>query len=104
MQQGNKGLNPDPNYTVLVVFGTFGLAYNQVRPDVVQMIEQARTELDNAKRDQLYRQIQRAMYDDMAEFILYRQEYIWGVRDRVVGFVPRPDWQTRVFGLDVKES
>jgi hypothetical protein len=42
------------------------------------------------------------MYDDMAEFILYRQEYIWGVRERVSGFVPRTDWQTRVFPLDVQ--
>jgi peptide/nickel transport system substrate-binding protein len=104
VQQGNKGLNPDPNYTVLVVYGTFGLAYADERPDVVEMIEQARSELDDARRDELYRQIQREMYDDMAEFILYRQEYIWGVRDRVVGFTPRPDWQTRVFALDVQDA
>ena len=38
VQQGNKGLNPDPNYTVLVVYGTFGLAYADERPDVVEMI------------------------------------------------------------------
>jgi peptide/nickel transport system substrate-binding protein len=103
VQQGNKGQNPDANYTVLVVFGTFGLAYADVRPDVVELIEQARAELDETKRGELYQQIQQAMYDDMAEFILYRQEYIWGVRDRVVGFQPRPDWQTRVFPLDVQD-
>lgn len=104
VQQGNKGLNPDPNYTVLVVYGTFGLAYADERPDVVEMIEQARSELDDQARDELYRQIQREMYDDMAEFILYRQEYIWAVRDRVIGFTPRPDWQTRVFALDVQDA
>ncbi len=102
VQQGNKGLNPDPNYTVLVVHGTFGLAYNEARPDVVEWINEARSELDETKRDALYKQIQHAMYDDMAEFILYRQEYIWAVKERVIGFVPRTDWQTRVFALDVQ--
>jgi len=104
VQQGNKGLNPDVNYTVLVVYGTFGLAYADARPDVVEMINQARTELDEGLRGDLYQKIQREMYDDMAEFILYRQEYIWGVRPRVVGFVPRRDWQTRVFALDIQSS
>ncbi len=102
VQQGNKALNPDTNYTVLVVFGTFGLAYAEARPDVVDLIVEARSELDEQKRAELYRQVQQAMYDDMAEFILYRQEYIWGVRERVVGFIPRADWQTRVFALDVE--
>ena len=102
VQQGNKAPNPDPNYTVLVVYGTFGLAYADVRPDVVEWITQARSELDETARGALYQQIQQAMYDDMAEFILYRQEYIWGVRERVAGFVPRRDWQTRVFPLDVQ--
>lgn len=104
VQQGNKAPDPDANYTTLVVYGTFGLAYNEVRPDVVEMIDAARSELDPDARDALYQDIQQAMYDDMAEFILYRQEYIWGVRDRVVGFVPRKDWQTRVFALDVQDA
>jgi len=87
---------------VLVVYQTFGLAYGDTRPDVVEWINQARSELDETKRGELYKQIQKAMYDDMAEFILYRQEYIWGVRERVLNFVPRKDWQTRVFPLDVQ--
>lgn len=104
VQQGNKAPDPDANYTVLVVYGTFGLAYADVRPDVVELINQARTELNEETRGDLYREIQREMYDDMAEFILYRQEYIWGVRERVVGFTPRADWETRVFALDVQGS
>jgi peptide/nickel transport system substrate-binding protein len=103
VQQGNKGPDPDANYTVLVVYGTFGQAYGKVRPDVVEMIDQARSELDETKRADLYKQIQQAMYDDMAEFILYRQEYIWGVKERVSGFEARKDWQTRVFAVDVTD-
>jgi ABC-type transport system substrate-binding protein len=103
VQQGNKAPNPDTNYTVLVVYQAFGLAYGDTRPDVVEWIDQARSELDETARGALYQQIQQAMYDDMAEFILYRQEYIWGVRERVTGFVPRKDWQTRVFALDVQD-
>jgi peptide/nickel transport system substrate-binding protein len=103
VQQGNKAPDPDANYTVLVVYGTFGQAYGKVRPDVVKMIDEARSELDETKRADLYKQIQQAMYDDMAEFILYRQEYIWGVRERVTGFEARKDWETRVFAVDVTD-
>ena len=101
IQQGNKGQNPDTNYTVLNVYGTFGSDLAKVRPDIIDMINQARTELDAQKRDDLYRKIQQEMYDMMAELILYRQEYIWGVRDRVQGFEARADFQTRVDYVDV---
>lgn len=101
VQQANKGQNPDTNYTVLNVYGTFGSDLAKVRPDIIQMINQARTELDAQKRDELYRNIQHAMYDMMAELILYRQEYIWGVRDRVQNFEARADFETRVDYVDV---
>ncbi len=101
VQQGNKSPDPDANYTVLVVGQTFGLFYKESRPEIEPLIVSARAELDNQKRDTLYKQIQKLMYDDMAELILYRQEYIWGARKRVSGFKARPDFQTRVFDTDV---
>ena len=101
VQQGNKSPDPDANYTTLVVAQTFGLFYKETRPEIEGLIVAARGELDNAKRDTLYKQVQKLMYDDMAELILYRQEYIWGSRKRVSGFKARADYQTRVFGCDV---
>jgi peptide/nickel transport system substrate-binding protein len=101
VQQGNKSPDPDANYTVLVVGQTFGLFYKESRPEIEGLIVAARGELDNQKRDTLYKQVQKLMYDDMAELILYRQEYIWGSRKRVSGFKARADYQTRVFGCDV---
>lgn len=101
VQQGNKSPDPDANYTVLVVAETFGLFYKEFRPEIVGLIVAARGELDPQKRDALYKQIQKLMYDDMAELILYRQEYIWGVRKRVTGFKARADYQTRVFDCSV---
>ena len=101
VQQGNKSPDPDANYTTLVVGQTFGLFYKESRPEIEGLIVAARGELDNQKRDTLYKQVQKMMYDDMAELILYRQEYIWGSRKRVSGFKARADYQTRVFGCDV---
>lgn len=101
VQQGNKFPDPDANYTVLVIAESFGLFYKEVKPEIVPLLTSARSELDPSKRDALYKQVQHMMYDDVAELILYRQEYIWGVRKRVTGFKARTDYQTRVFTCDV---
>lgn len=101
VQQGNKFPDPDSNYTTLVIAEAFGLFYKEFRPEIVPLITNARSELDPMKRDALYKQIQRMMNDDVAELILYRQEYIWGVRKKVTGFKPRADFQTRVFTCDI---
>jgi len=101
VQQGNKFPDPDANYTTLVLAESFGLFYKEFRPEIVPLITTARSELDPSKRDAEYKQIQRMMNDDVAELILYRQEYIWAVRKRVTGFKARTDFQTRVFTSDV---
>ncbi len=55
-------------------------------PDFQQVIQNACSEVDNDKADQLYKQIQKRIYDEAVEIQLYRQENIWAVRKRITGF------------------
>jgi ABC-type transport system substrate-binding protein len=43
-------------------------------------------EVDPARADELYKEIQKQIYDESVEIQLYRQENIWAVRKRVTGF------------------
>jgi ABC-type transport system substrate-binding protein len=65
------------------------------------MIQSARVELDQTRRDAAYKAIQQALYDDLPELVLYQEEFIWGVRKRVKGFEGRATADTRVYGCDV---
>jgi len=101
IQEIGRANNPDPNFTILYVDSAFGNFYKEINPDIVKMIEQARSELDQTKRDEDYKKIQQVLYDDQPELILYQEEFIWGVRKRVTGFEGRVGGDTRVFACGV---
>jgi peptide/nickel transport system substrate-binding protein len=86
LQQGGKANNPCNQYKVFYVNDTFGSGYGPNNPDLQQLVEQACIEVSAERAGELYQQIQKTLYDDAAEIQLYRQENIWGVRKRVVGF------------------
>lgn len=101
IQEIGRANNPDANLTVLYITSAFGNFYKEVNPNIVTMIEQARGELDPQKRNADYQQIQQVLATDLPEFILYQEEFIWGVRKRVTGFEGRVDGQTRVYACGV---
>jgi peptide/nickel transport system substrate-binding protein len=101
IQEIGRAQNPDPNLTILYVDEAFGNFYKEINPNIVKMIESARSELDQQKRDAAYRQIQQVLADDLPELILYQEEFIWGVRKRVTGFEGRTGGDTRVYACDV---
>lgn len=101
IQEIGRANNPDPNFTILYVDSAFGNFYKEVNPAIVKMIEGARAELDQKKRDADYKKIQQVLADDLPELILYQEEFIWGVRKRVTGFEGRTGGDTRVYACDV---
>lgn len=101
IQEIGRAFNPDANLTVLIVDETFGNFYKEINPNIVKLIEQARSELNQQKRGADYKQIQQMLYDDQPELILYQEEFIWGVRKRVTGFQGRATGDTRVYYCDV---
>lgn len=97
IQEIGRAFNPDANLTILYVDAALGNFYKDVNPNIVPMIEQARSELDRNKRDADYKKIQQVLYDDLPELILYQEEFIWGVRKRVTNFQGRVTGDTRVY-------
>lgn len=101
IQEIGRAFNPGPNFTIILVDSAFGNFYKESNPKIVEMIQQANSELDAAKRDAAYQAIQQVLYDDLPELVLYQRELIWGVRQRVKGFEGRVGGDTRVFACDV---
>lgn len=101
IQEVGRAFNPGPNFTILLIDSAFGNFYKEINPRIVEMIQQANSELEEARRDAGYKAIQKVLYDDLPELVLYQRELIWGVRKRVKGFQGRIGGDTRTFACDV---
>ena len=101
IQEIGRAFNPDTNLTIILGDSAFGNFYKEINPNIVPMIEAARVELDQTRRDAAYKAIQQVLYDDLPELVLYQEEFIWGVRKRVKSFEGRATADTRVYGCDV---
>ncbi|MCC6170252.1 MAG: ABC transporter substrate-binding protein [Caldilineaceae bacterium] len=95
LQQGGKANNPCNQYKTFYITDTYGSGYGPQHPDFQQAIDQACITVDTAQADELYKQIQKRVYDEAVEIQLYRQENIWAVRKRVSGFEPYSPDTTR---------
>ena len=62
-------------------------------PDLVDKINRARTTMDEKKRLELYRNIQKEIYDDAPLIFLYQQIDHYGVSKKISGFQVRGDEQ-----------
>jgi peptide/nickel transport system substrate-binding protein len=104
LQQGGKANNPCNQYKTFYINDTYGSGYGPKNPDFQQLIEQACVAVDTAEADELYKQIQKRVYDEAVEIQLYRQENIWAVRKRITGFEAYSPDTTRPWnGLGVSE-
>ena len=86
LQQGGKANNPCNQYKTFYINDTYGSGFGPQNPAFQELINQVCVEVDGAKADELYKQIQKQIYDQSVEIQLYRQENIWAVRKRVTGF------------------
>ncbi|MBV9322463.1 MAG: hypothetical protein JO352_01600 [Chloroflexi bacterium] len=65
------------------------------------LLDQARTTVDSTARNKIYGDFIRLIQQDAPWVYLYYQTNITGVRDRVQGFVPRPDNEVAVQPMSV---
>ena len=68
-------------------------------PEVDKLLDQERGTLDQQKRLDVARQVNKILHDDAIDVAMYQQTYIWGVSKRVQNFSIPPD--ERLWWLDV---
>ncbi len=105
LQQGGKANNPCNQYKTFYITDTYGSGFGPQHPEFQTLIENACVEVDPVKSDELYKQIQKQIYDESVEIQLYRQENIWAVRKRITGYEPYAADSTRPWdGIGVSEG
>nr|WP_219914451.1 ABC transporter substrate-binding protein [Thalassobacillus sp. CUG 92003] len=78
----------DPDEYLYNIFHTEGM-YNQQNysnPEVDQLLEQGRKEMDQEKRKEIYAEAQKIIAEDAPMVFLYANPQISAIRDRVEGF------------------
>jgi len=86
LQQGGKANNPCNQYKTFYINDTYGSGFGPQNSAFQELINQVCVEVDPTQADDLYKQIQKQIYDQSVEIQLYRQENIWAVRKRITGF------------------
>lgn len=64
--------------------------FNQVHPDINQLVDKAKSTVDEKERDTIYSELQKLEKDEADFIFLWQVPDIYGVSDRVTGFDPAP--------------
>lgn len=70
-----------------------GQSYNPSysNPNVDKLLDQERGTLDQTKRLDIAKQVNKILHDDSIDVAMYQQTYLWGVSSRVANFLIPPD-------------
>lgn len=60
-------------------------------PEVDRLLEEGRNTLDQARRLEIAKEVNKILYDDAPDVMLYQEAYLWGVSNRVKNFTIPPD-------------
>lgn len=71
-------------------------------PKMDELLKLGRETADLDKRVAIYREVVDTYLADMPQIILYNTTWVWGLSDRVEGFVPNHDGLIRPQGLRLK--
>jgi peptide/nickel transport system substrate-binding protein len=95
--------DPDANVSIwMACNGPFNFgAYCDPQMDL--LLKEGRETADSDKRVAIYRQIADQYLSDMPQIILFNYTWIWGLSDRVEGFVPNRDGLIRPQRLRLKQ-
>ena len=94
--------DPDANLSIwFACNGPFNFG-RYCNPRMEALLGEARGLADPAKRIPLYRQVVDLYRTDMPHVILYHYTWLWGLSERVEGFVPNADGLIRVQGLRLR--
>jgi peptide/nickel transport system substrate-binding protein len=94
--------DPDANLSIWMACNApfnFGGYCNQKMDD---LLREGRETIDVEKRTEIYRKVVDLYLTDMPQIILFNYTWIWGLSDRVDGFIPNRDGLIRPQGLKLK--
>jgi len=92
-------VDPDGN---IHQFVTTGGGINDTKfsnPEVDKALNAARTVYDVAERKKLYMAAEAILRDELPIIYLYHEAWIWGLSNKLSGFVPNPDGMIRLAGM-----
>lgn len=72
--------------------------------EVDKLLTAQRSTTDQTKRKDAFTQINKLIYADYPDVMLYQQQYLWGVADRVKDFVPPPDERLWLLNVSVTDN
>lgn len=94
--------DPDANLSIWMAcngpfnFGTY------CDPKMDELLKEGRETGDAEKRVAIYRKVVDLYLSDMPQIILFNNTWLWGLSERVDGFVPNRDGLIRPQGLRLK--
>lgn len=94
-------VDPDGNVSIWLAsdgFLNWG-KYNSPKFDDIR--RRARAVTDIPARQALYRDLTEVYLADRPHLVLYHVKWLWGLSDKVTGFVPTPDGLIRLRGVAV---
>jgi peptide/nickel transport system substrate-binding protein len=94
-------VDPDGNASVWLAGDGFLNWGKYSSPKFDDILRQARGVTDVPARQALYRDLTEVYLTDRPDIVLYHVRWLWGLSDKVSGFVPTPDGLIRLRGVAV---
>ena len=94
--------DPDGNVQIWLASDGFLNWGKYSNPAFDDLLSQARSLTDISPRQALYRQVSQVYLTDRPHLVLYHLKWLWGLSERVAGFVPTPDGLIRVRGVSLR--
>jgi peptide/nickel transport system substrate-binding protein len=96
-------VDPDGNLYAFLHSGGVENYGHYSSPAMDKLLEQARTELDMAKRKALYGQVAELGQKDLPISYIFSGRYFNGMSAKVTGFKPIPDGMIRLQGISIAQ-
>jgi peptide/nickel transport system substrate-binding protein len=94
-------VDPDGNVSIWLASDGFLNWGKYNNPKFDDILKRARGVTDVAARQALYRELSDVYLTDRPHLVLYHVKWLWGLSDKVSGFVPTPDGIIRLRGVEV---
>ena len=94
-------VDPDGNVSIWLASDGFLNWGKYNSPEFDRILKQARAVTDVAARQALYRDLTDVYLTDRPHIVLYHLKWLWGLSDKVTGFVPAPDGLIRLRGVAI---
>jgi peptide/nickel transport system substrate-binding protein len=94
-------VDPDGNVSIWLASDGFLNWGKYNNPKFDDILNRARGVTDVADRQSLYRDLSDVYLTERPDIVLYHMKWLWGLSDKVSGFVPSPDGLIRLRGVAV---